>query len=423
MSKLQLSVAVGDYDRMRPLVDGQVQIDSVDAQIMLLEPEEIFFRALRHADFDICELSLSSYSVKTAAGTSSYIAVPVFPSRAFRHTSIYVRTDRIKSPADLKGRRIGVPEYQLTANIWVRMFLEEDYGIRPSDVTWIRGGYEQAGRIEKINLNLPADVVVENAGPDDTISALLGSGGIEALSGPRAPSCFERGHPDVGYLFADPQATATDWYRRTGLFPIMHTLGIRRALAEQHPWLPVAVFKAFERAKAIALAKLKQYLRYQGDAALVEELVRAARTFDGRRLLVRTAWEPNRTVLARISPAPPCRRIVGTVADAGRAVPSGLARTAQDLDQDPLIWAEIQHSECRWTSALVRGADIAPCPKSAKSGSGGTHSITSSARARSAWGTSRPSALAVFKLMTNSNLVGACTGRSPGLAPFKIRST
>ncbi len=115
MSKLQLSVAIGDYDRMRPLVDGLVQIDSADPQFMLLDPEEIFFRAFRHADFDVCELSLSSYSVKTAAGTSPYIAVPVFPSRAFRHTSIYVRKDRVKSPPDLKGRRVGVPEYQLTA--------------------------------------------------------------------------------------------------------------------------------------------------------------------------------------------------------------------------------------------------------------------------------------------------------------------
>src|SRR5579871_2712936 len=118
MSKLQLSVAIGDYDRIRPLVDGSVQIDSIDAQFMLLDPEEIFFRAFRHADFDVCELSMSSYSVKTAAGNSPYIAVPVFPSRTFRHTSIYIRTDRgIKSPADLKGRRIGTPEYQVTANV------------------------------------------------------------------------------------------------------------------------------------------------------------------------------------------------------------------------------------------------------------------------------------------------------------------
>jgi len=298
MSTLQLSVAVGDYDRMRPLVDGLVQIDGVDPQFMLLEPEEIFFRAFRHADFDICELSLSSYSVKTAAGTSPYVAVPVFPSRAFRHTSIYVRTDRIKSPADLKGCRVGVPEYQLTANIWVRMILEDDYGIRPADVTWVRGGYEQPGRVEKISLNLPADVVVEDMGPDDTISALLASGQLDAVIGPRAPSCFEHEHPDVGYLFADPQQTAADWYRRTGLFPIMHTLGIRRSLAEKHPWLPIAVFKAFERSKTIALSKLGDTSAAKVTLPFVEEQLRAARLLMGQDF-----WsyglEPNRGVLTR----------------------------------------------------------------------------------------------------------------------------
>jgi 4,5-dihydroxyphthalate decarboxylase len=144
MSKLNLSIAVGNYDRMRPLVDGEVQIDGVDPVFMLQDPEEIFFRAFRHADYDICELSLSSYSVKTAAGTSSYIGVPVFPSRAFRHTSIYVRSDRgIDTPSDLKGKRIGVPEYQLTANVWARLFLEEDHGLKASDVTWVRGGMKR----------------------------------------------------------------------------------------------------------------------------------------------------------------------------------------------------------------------------------------------------------------------------------------
>ena len=298
MSKLQLSVAIGDYDRMRPLVDGLVQIDSVDAQFMLLDPEEIFFRAFRHADFDVCELSLSSYSVKTAAGTSPYIAVPVFPSRAFRHTSVYVRTDRIKSPADLKGRRIGVPEYQLTANIWVRLFPEEDYGIRPSDITWVRGGYEHPGRIEKISLNLPDDVKVENARADATISDLLASGEIDAVIGPRAPSCFDHGHPNVGYLFADPQATATEWYRRTRLFPIMHTLGIRRTLVEKHSWLPVAIYKAFERSKAVALAKLSDTSATKVTLPFVEEQLGAA-----RRLMGEDFWsyglESNREVLRR----------------------------------------------------------------------------------------------------------------------------
>ena len=298
MAKLQLSVAIGDYDRMRPLVDGTVAIDGVDPQYMLLDPEEIFFRAFRHADFDICELSMSSYSVKTAAGTSPYIAVPVFPSRAFRHTSVYVRTDRIRSPADLKGKRIGVPEYQLTANVWVRLFLEEDYGIRPSDVTWVRGGYEDRGRVEKISLDLPADVRIESVGSDDTISGLLASGGLDAVIGPRAPSCFDRGQPHVGYLFPDPQKAGTEWYRRTGLFPIMHTLGIRKMLAERHPWLPAAVTKAFERSKSVALAKLGDTSATKVTLPFVEEQLRAARDLMGSDF-----WsyglEPNRHVLGR----------------------------------------------------------------------------------------------------------------------------
>lgn len=298
MAKLQLSVAIGDYDRMRPLVDGTVQIDAVDPQYMLLDPEEIFFRAFRHADFDICELSMSSYSVKTAAGTSPYIAVPVFPSRAFRHTSVYVRTDRIREPADLKGKRVGVPEYQLTANVWVRMFLEEDYGVRPSDITWVRGGYEDPGRVEKITLNLPPDVRVESVGPGETISGLLASGGLDAVIGPRAPSCFDRGDPNIGYLFPDPMRAGQDWYRRTTMFPIMHTLGIRKTLADEHPWLPGAVVKAFERSKTVALAKLGDTSATKVTLPFVEEQLRAARTLMGPDF-----WsyglEPNRLVLQR----------------------------------------------------------------------------------------------------------------------------
>src|SRR5260370_16257195 len=152
--KLRLSIAVGNYDRMRPLVDGDVQIDGVDPVFMLQDPEEIFFRAFRHADYDICELSLSSYSVKTAAGTSPYIAVPIFPSRAFRHTSIYVRADRgIDKPEDLKGKRIGVPEYQLTANVWVRLLLEEENSVHPSDVLSLRAASPHPTTVKKITLN------------------------------------------------------------------------------------------------------------------------------------------------------------------------------------------------------------------------------------------------------------------------------
>src|SRR5207244_9925058 len=149
MAKLRLSVAIGNYDRARALFDGSVQIDGVDPVFMTLPPEEIFFRAFRSQDFDICELSMSSFTVKTAEGSCPYVGVPAFVSRAFRHNSIYVRKDRIKTPADLKGKRVGLPEYQLTACVWARIILEHDHGIKPSDVIWVRGGIDNPSRPEK----------------------------------------------------------------------------------------------------------------------------------------------------------------------------------------------------------------------------------------------------------------------------------
>src|SRR4051794_36866694 len=181
MSKLQLSVAVGNYDRTRPLIDGAVQIDGVDPVFMTLPPEEIFFRAFRGEDFDICELSMSSFTVKTADGTCPYVGVPAFVSRAFRHNSIWVRTDRIKTPADLKGKRVGLPEYQLTACVWARIVLEEDYGVKPSEISWVRGGIEEAGRPEKISIKLPPGVRMENAPEGATISGMLERGEIDGF--------------------------------------------------------------------------------------------------------------------------------------------------------------------------------------------------------------------------------------------------
>jgi 4,5-dihydroxyphthalate decarboxylase len=280
MARLSLSIAVGDYDRIRPLVDGSVQIDAVDPLFMLLEPEEIFFRAFRRAEFDICELSLSSYCVTTAAGTCPYVAVPVFPSRAFRHTSIYVRKDRIRTPADLRGKRVGLPEYQLTANVWARLILAE-HGVQPADITWLRGGYEEPGRLEKVNLALPADVRLENVPEGATISAMLASGELDAVIGPRAPSCFRPEYPDIGYLFPDPLQAAQDWFRATRIFPIMHVLGIRRALAEAHPWLPAALVKAFEAAKRVALAKLSDTSATKVTLPFVEERLAEARSLMG----------------------------------------------------------------------------------------------------------------------------------------------
>ena len=280
MSKLSLSLAVGPYDRTRALIDGSVQIDGVEPACMTLSPEEIFFRALRHAEFDICELSLSSFTVKTAQGGGPYVGVPAFVSRAFRHTSIYVRTDRIRKPEDLKGKRVGVPEYQLTANVWARAILQDDYGVKPSDIHWIRGGIEHAGRPEKISINLPKDVRLDNAPEGKTISALLAEGEIDGFIAPRPPS-LPKDTPNVGWLFPDPVAAAKDYFKRTGVFPIMHLVGVRRSIAEQHPWLPGAVFKAFNESKAKALELLADTSATKVTLPFVEERLTEVRALMG----------------------------------------------------------------------------------------------------------------------------------------------
>jgi 4,5-dihydroxyphthalate decarboxylase len=277
MPKLQLSVAMGDYDRNRALFDGRVQIDGCDPVYMLLNPEEMFFRAMRSRDFDISELSFSSYLVKHSRGDCPYIAVPVFLSRAFRHTSIYVRKDRIKRPQDLRGKRIGIPEYQLTAIVWARSILQDDYGISPEDVTWVRGGIDTPGRPEKIKLELPPGVKIESAPADKTISDMLHEGGIDGFIAPRPPGGAAANNPDCGWLFDDPTAVAKDYYRRTGIFPIMHVVGIRKELAQQHRWLPAAVFKAFSESKARALELLADTSATKVTLPFVEEQLKAAR--------------------------------------------------------------------------------------------------------------------------------------------------
>jgi 4,5-dihydroxyphthalate decarboxylase len=281
MSKLELSVAVGDYDRTRALIDGSVAIDGVDPIYMTLVPEEIFFRAFRAAEFDICELSLSSYTVKTAQNNSPYIAVPAFVSRAFRHTAIYVRTDRVKKPQDLKGRKVGLPEYQLTANVWARALLDDDYGVKPADIHWIRGGIEEPGRPEKLAIKLPPGVQLDNAPEGATISGLLEAGEIDGFIAPRPPSLVAKGHPNIGWLFPDPVAVAKDYYKRTQLFPIMHVVGVRRTLVEKHPWLPGAVFKAFQEAKAVGVEKLSDTSATKVTLPFVEEALKNARDLMG----------------------------------------------------------------------------------------------------------------------------------------------
>jgi 4,5-dihydroxyphthalate decarboxylase len=297
-SRLRLSIALGDYDRTRPLSDGAVRIDGVDPVFLLLSPEETFFRAFRHADFDVCELSLSSFALRTARGDNPYVGIPVFPSRAFRHACIVVRSDRgIETPTDLKGRRIGTPEYQLTACVWARALLEDEFGVKPSDIIWVRGGMDEAGRIEKLAFKPPRGVQIENAPRNRTLNDLLERGEIDGIIGPRLPAAFERNDPNVRWLFRDPARAAAAYYGRAGIFPIMHVVGVRRALADAHPWLPATLRKAFELARAAALAHLADTSAYKVMLPFAAEQLRAARTLLGDDFWSYGLTEANRKVL------------------------------------------------------------------------------------------------------------------------------
>jgi 4,5-dihydroxyphthalate decarboxylase len=259
MTRLPLTIACWDYDRTRGLMDGRVGVEGCEVTYLPLSPEEVFFRAFRHHEFDVTELSFSTYMMTRLRGTCPYIAIPAFVSRSFRHSAIFIRTDRgISKPEDLKGRLVGVPEYQVTAALWVRGMLKDEYGVDPADIDWRSGGIEEPGRHEKADLKLPPGVRLSAVAPGQTLSGLLASGEIDALVTPRAPSCFTRGMPHIGRLFPDYRAAEQAYWKKTGIFPIMHIIGIRESLVERNPWLPSSVFKAFIQAKALAQPELHQ---------------------------------------------------------------------------------------------------------------------------------------------------------------------
>jgi 4,5-dihydroxyphthalate decarboxylase len=253
---LELSLACQITDRTRALIDGKVAIDGCKVNFVNGPAEELFQRAFRHGEFDISELSLGTHLLTTARGQTSYIGVPVFLSRSFRHSAIYIRTDRgIDSPQALKGRRIGVPDFQQTAGIWVRGMLADEYGVSSHDVKWVIGGLEQAGREARVPYNLPSAIQVEPIASDQTLARLLDKGEIDALIAPKPPSCFGR-NEHVQRVFPAFRENEEAWFRKTRLFPPMHMVGIRRSLVEQHPWLPVNVFAAFRKSRDIALGEL-----------------------------------------------------------------------------------------------------------------------------------------------------------------------
>ena len=257
MAKLELSLAVGIYDRTFSIFDGQTRIEGCEINAVPLLPEEAFHRAFKHQEFDITEMSLSSHALTVARGESKYVGIPAFVSRVFRHSAIYIRTDRgIDRPEDLKGKTIGLPEYQQTATVWIRGILQDEHGVRPTDVKWRTGGIEEPGRGERSPMQLPPEIDLQPIPGNRTLCDMLASGELDAMFSARAPSVFVRGTPNVDRLFPDYVPVEEAYFRRTRIFPIMHLIGIRRSLVERHPWLAVSVLKAFVKAKTIAMEDL-----------------------------------------------------------------------------------------------------------------------------------------------------------------------
>ena len=250
-----LTLACRPYDRTMALASGQVQPKGIDLTFLPMMIEEIFWRMNRHQEFDASEMSVSSYMLRRSRGDDTFVGIPVFTSRFFRHNGIFVSAGAgIEKPEDLKGKRVGVPEYQLTAIVWVRGILEDDYGVHPSDIHWVRGGQEQPGRVEKLAVEIPG-VRISEIDETQTLIAMLASGEIDAFIGHFTPSTFDG--VKVKRLFPNFRDVEMDYYRRTQIFPIMHCVVLRKAYLERYPWAARSLYDAFCQSKDYLLNEFK----------------------------------------------------------------------------------------------------------------------------------------------------------------------
>jgi 4,5-dihydroxyphthalate decarboxylase len=259
MATLTLTLACGDYDRTLPLRTGAVRPDGVELKVLALEPEEMFYRMARRRDFDVAEFSLATYTVLRGRG-EPLVAIPVFPSFAFRHSAIFVRGDAgIREPRDLVGKRVGVPKYHMTAAVWVRGILEDEYGVSPSDLHWFEGGEGVA--VKEVDVALPPGLRHQVVPGDRTLGHLLAAGELDAFIGARRPAgAASAGNAKeaapMRRLFPDFRRVERAYFEKTGIFPIMHTVVLKEELVREHPWLPRSLYEAFAEAKRLAYRRL-----------------------------------------------------------------------------------------------------------------------------------------------------------------------
>jgi 4,5-dihydroxyphthalate decarboxylase len=252
---LLLTLAIGDYDHVRDLVSGAVEVQGIDLTCLRFSVEETFFRFARYREWDISEFSLAKYCSLRAAGDDSIAAIPVFPSRSFRHAAIFVRGDGpVDDPAALAGGRIGIPEWTQTATVYARGALQHTFGLDLTAIEWFQGGTNQPGRIEGIALKAPEGFSVR-AVPDRTLSDMLVAGELDAMIAAHPPDEFERGDGRVVRLFSDYRAVEEAYYRDTGVFPIMHVVAIRSDVLAEHPWVAMNLYTAFREAKRRSLER------------------------------------------------------------------------------------------------------------------------------------------------------------------------
>jgi 4,5-dihydroxyphthalate decarboxylase len=295
MTEIQISIASGDYDRTRALKDGRVRVAGCAVTYSNVEPNQLFKRILRAPEFDVSEMSFSTYIVQREQGKGAYTAIPVFLSRAFRHSAIFVRTDRgIRTPQDLKGKRVGTPEYFTTMLVWLRGLLSDEYDVKPSDLFWHIGGQEQPASAASELSSIPG-VSIESIPVGKTLSGMLADGDIDALFAARPPSCFQRAR-NVARLFPDYRSDEQAYYRKSGIYPLMHAVGIRNSLIEAQPDLPSAVYDGFLRAKELAISDLERLSAFAVTLPWVEAEYRATQAVLGKDIWPYGISENTRTI-------------------------------------------------------------------------------------------------------------------------------
>jgi 4,5-dihydroxyphthalate decarboxylase len=256
-ARVHLTMAVADYDHMRDLVHGVVRPEGIAlTAFTMTNVESIFFRFIKHREFDVSEMSFGKYVGLTSRGNAPIVGIPIFPSRVFRHSGIYVRSDRgIKTAKDLEGRTVAIPEWAQTAGIYARGMLAEYYGVELDSIRWVQAGVNEPGRVEKLDLKLPAQVKYSSR-PEASISGMLADGEVDAAISARTPDVFLRGHDKIARLFPNYRAEELTYFQKTGVFPIMHLIAVRRTVFEQHPWTAMNLLVAAEEAKRRSLERI-----------------------------------------------------------------------------------------------------------------------------------------------------------------------